>query len=165
MGQQQLFLTLGAVVLFGIVTASVNVNIARNTEAVYDQQIVAYAANLGQRFVEEAKTRAFDEASVVNSPASIPGNFHAPGDLGPDGSEAYPNFDDVDDFHEYTATVGTDMGNMSVSIEVYYVLKTNLDSDAGGKTRFKKMTVNVSSTELQKPVLIAYVFSYQKNQI
>ena len=165
MGQQQLFLTLGAVVLFGIVTISVNVNIARNTEAVYDQQIVAYAANLGQRFIEEAKTHAFDEASVVSVPASIPGNFKAPGDLGPEGGEVYPNLDDVDDFHGYTATASTDMGEMSISIVVFYVLKTNLDTDAGGKTRYKKMTVTVTSSQLQAPVVLTYVFAFQKNAV
>jgi hypothetical protein len=166
MGQQQLFLTLGAVVLFGIVTISVNVNIARNTEAVYDQQIVAYAANLGQRFIDEAKTRAFDEASILAVPTSIPGNFKPPGSMGTEGGEVYPNIDDVDDFHGYTSTVSTDMGDMNVSIVVYYVTATDLDTDVGGsgKTRYKKMTVTVTCSQLPAPVVVTYVFAFQKNE-
>ncbi|MFQ5771795.1 MAG: hypothetical protein ACE5HX_14770 [bacterium] len=163
MGQRELLLTLGAIVIFSLTTLTVNRLTVRNSEAVYGQQAEFYALSVAQQFVEEAKVKAFDENTIAGNPISMPGGFTST-PMGPGVSESYPNFDDVDDFNGLTTTVTTKMGPMSVNIAVDYVQDTNLDSIVNPtKTFYKKMTVTVQSAYLPNPVTARYVFAFQKN--
>jgi len=159
MGQQQLMLTIGAIVLFSLVSLSVNRLLLNHTDAIYGQQAEFYAAKLAQRFIEEAKVKAFDETTIVGT-VSTPDGFS----LGPGTGESYPNFDDVDDFNGFATTLSTNIGAMTVSISVDYVQETNLDSVVSTKTYYKKMSVTVQSDYLISPVTAHYVFGFQKNQ-
>lgn len=161
MGQQQLLLTLGAIVAFSLVSLSINRNMVRNSEAIYQQQAEFYALNLTQRFIEEAKAKEFDELSINNVVSNTSG-FTGTGSFGPvDGS--YPYFDDVDDFHGLSITDTTTIGPMTVNINVAYVKPDSLNYWTGSKQFYKKMTVTVQSVYLNDPVTASYVFAYQKN--
>jgi hypothetical protein len=161
MGQKELLLTLGAIALFSMISFRINQATVRNSEAIYAQQAEFFALSLAQRFVEEAKTKAFDEFTIAGNPATIPGGFT--GSPGSGGGEDYPDFDDVDDFNGYTTTVDTKMGMMSVTVVVSYVQDTNLDTAVSPWTFYKKMTVTVRSDYLLQPVRAEYVFAFQKN--
>lgn len=160
MGQQELLLTLGAIVAFSIASLAINQNTVRNTEAVYQRQAEFYALSMAQRFIEEAKTREFDE-KAINAPVGNPTQFINP--LKKDGTEAYPDFDDVDDFVDVPTTFTSDLGTMTVAIAVSYVTDTNLDDAAGTRTFYKKMQVTVTTPYLTNPVVVRYVFAFQKN--
>lgn len=160
MGQKELLLTIGAITIFALVSLSVNRHILINTDAIYGRQAEFYAAKLAQRFIEEAKVKAFDESTINNTPSNIPNDFSS---LGPGGSESYPNFDDVDDFNGFSTTVATKVGPMTVNIAVAYVNETNLDSVVTSKTYYKRMTVTTQSDYLNAPVTMRYVFAFQKN--
>lgn len=163
MGQRELLLALGAITLFSITSVTINRLSLRNSEAIYAQQAEFYAVSVAQQFVEEAKTKAFDELSIVGNPATMPSGF-SPTPMGPGVDESYPNFDDVDDFNGYTTTLSTDMGDMNVTIAVDYVSDANLDSVVSPvKTFYKKMFVTVQSDYLNSPVAVQYVFAFQKN--
>jgi len=162
MGQQQLMLTLGAIVLFSLVSLSVNRLVLNHTDAIYGQQAEFYAIKLAQRFIEEAKVKAFDENTINATTGSVNG-FKLP-PMGPEPVESYPNFDDVDDFNAFTTTLSTNIGAMTVSISVDYVQETNLDLVVATKTFYKKMSVTVQSDYLTSPVTAHYVFAFQKNQ-
>ncbi len=163
MGSRELILTIGAIVIFSLTTLSINRLTLGNSEATINQQIELYALNLAQRFIEEGKTRAFDETTIANTPASMPAAFGTP-PLTHGVSESYPSFDDVDDFNGLTLTEATPVGQMQVNVAVNYVSEANLDSVVNPtKTFYKKMTVTVTSDALAIPVRSEYVFAYQKN--
>ncbi len=139
---------------------AINQNTVRNTEAVYQRQAEFYALSMAQRFIEEAKTKEFDE-KAINTLVTSPTAFINP--LKADGTEAYPNFDDVDDFVEAPTTFVSDLGNMTVNIAFTYVADTNLDVSAGTRTFYKRMQVTVTTPYLTNPVVARYVFAFQKN--
>ncbi len=157
MGQSELLLVIGSIVIFGLISLSVNRHILVNSEAVYGQQAELYAVSVAQRYIEEAKMKAFDENAINNSIGN-PSGFRYPATDG----EVYPSFDDVDDFDNFSSTL-TDFGTMNVAITVGYVTAVNLDSVVSTKTYYKKMTVTVQSDYLNHPVKAAYVFAYQKD--
>jgi hypothetical protein len=159
MGQSELLMTLGAIVTFSLLTLSINRSVIAQSEGIYNQQIELYTMGIAQRFIEEAKTKAFDE-SAINS-VSDPSNFTpTPASHGP---EIYPYFDDVDDFVDAPGTITTPLGSMSVTIAIDYVNDTDLNTSAGTNTYYKKMTVTIQNRYLNRPVVADYVFAYQKN--
>lgn len=163
MGQREFLLTLGAIVIFGMTVLSVNRLALSNSEAIVNQQVELYALNLAQRLIEEGKTRAFDEFTISNTPATLPAGF-TPTPLDHGVTEAYPNFDDVDDFNGLTLVQTTPMGQMTVTVAVNYVSEANLDSIVDPtKTFYKKMSVQVQSEALSNAVQAEYVFAFQKN--
>ncbi|MFQ5771736.1 MAG: hypothetical protein ACE5HX_14475 [bacterium] len=163
MGQQELILTLGAIVLFSLVSLSVNRLVVNHTDAIYSQQAELYAVSVAQQFIEEAKLKAFDENTITGT-VSNPGGFSSWGQWGFETGETYPNFDDVDDFHGFTTTLTTDVGAMTINITVDYVEDSDLDVPVTPtKTYYKKMTVIVQSDYLINPVTAEYIFAFQKN--
>ncbi|MFQ5822669.1 MAG: hypothetical protein ACE5JB_01285 [bacterium] len=162
MGQRELLLTIGAIIIFSISSFSVNQLALRNSEAIYMQQAEFYAVKLAQQFIEEAKIKAFDETTIVGNPVSIPSDFKSI-PMGPEGGETYPNFDDVDDFNGFSTSIATNIGAMTISLSVDYVNETDLDSVVTTQTFYKKMSVTVQSDYLTNLVTAHYVFAYQKN--
>jgi len=160
MGESELFLVLGAIVIFGIITTTVNEHIIRNSEAVYGQQAELFAISTAQNVIELAKLKAFDENTINNR--QLASGMTSPANLGPDGSETVALYDDVDDFNGYATTVNT-IGTMNVSVAVGYVTTANLDSVVAQRTFYKRMSVTVASDYLNHDVVANYVFAYQKN--
>lgn len=160
MGQQELLLTIGAIVAFSIASFATNQNTVRNSEAVYQRQAEFYALSMAQRFIEEAKTRAFDE-KAINTLVTSPTDFINP--LKSDGAETYPNYDDADDFVDAPTTFTSDLGTMTVNITFVYVPDTNLGITSITRTFYKKMQVTVTTPYLTSPVTVSYVFAHQKN--
>ncbi len=163
MGSRELLLTIGAITIFAVITTTVNRLMLFNSEAIVDQEVEFFAASVAQRFIEEAKTKAFDETTIVGNPLLVPAGFTlAP--LGPEPGEAYPNFDDVDDFNGYTTTLATTLGDMTVNAAVNYVSEANLDSVVTlTNTFYKRMAVKVQSEYLDHAVSEVYVFTFLKN--
>jgi len=162
MGYRELMLSIGALMVFAMVTISVNRNTLAQNDAIYGQQAEYVALNLAQQFIEEAKLRAYDEVTIDGT-ASSPSAFNAVGNFGPGSGESYPNFDDVDDYHGLSQTFDTSIGPMQIDIQVYYVTDSNLVDDAQTKTYYKRMIVSAQSDYLNSPVRAEYVFAYQRN--
>jgi type II secretory pathway pseudopilin PulG len=113
-------------------------------------EVIAQASFYAQELMEEIKSKKFDENDT--SPWTPSANF------GPDG-ETYPNYDDVDDFHnssspfDYCDNQGVcdDDSNRSyqrwVTVE-YVVLNTGTDPDSweasGSTTDYKRIRVLAS---------------------
>ncbi len=163
MGQRELLLTIGAIVIFSITSLSINRSMLRNSEAIYSRQAEIFAMSVAQQFIEEAKTKAFDENTIIDtggSPSIFTGS-----PLGPGGGENYPYFDDIDDYNGFSTTDSDILGEMitSVNISVNYVNDTNLEVAVSSRTYYKKMRVTVNSDYFDNPVTAEYVFAFQKN--
>ena len=160
MGQQELLLTIGAIVIFGISLTSVNLLTVEQTEAIYRQQAELYALSIAQGYIEEAKTKSFDEFIIQNN-VSNPSSFTPTAGSG--AGESYPALDDVDDFVNIPPDTTTNLGQMSVNIDVQYVDFSDLSTAVFYQTFYKKMTVSVFNQYMLDTLRVNYIFAYQKN--
>ena len=160
MGQQELLLTIGAIIIFGMTVVSTNLLTVEQTEAIYRQQAELYALSIAQGYIEEAKTKAFDEKTIQNS-ANSASDFTSSASV--ESGETYPAYDDIDDFVNIPTDTTTNLGQMSVNIDVQYVDDGDLQSPVGYRTYYKKMTVSVFNEYLVDTVRVDYIFAYQKN--
>ena len=162
MGQRELILVLGALTLFGLATLATNRYVNDQQDEMIQREYEYFGLSLAQSYVEEAKARAFDENTIGASP-SVPSGLTEGGGLGPEGGEAYPNFDDVDDYRNYATTVTTPRGTFNVAIQVRYVQAAAPNTPVNSKELFKRMVVTVANDFMPNPVQTAYVFGYLKN--
>jgi len=159
-GQQQLLLTIAAIIIFGMSMLSVNQRSVEQAEAIYRQQAELYALSIAQGIIEEAKTKAFDEYTVQRL-ATAPSDFSA--SAGSGGGENYPTFDDVDDLVDIITDTTTNLGQMSIAVDVRYVEDSDLETPVAYRTYYKKMTVSVFNPYMLDTVKVNYVFAYQQN--
>lgn len=164
MGNRELMLVLGALVIFGITTLTANQFVASQSDAMLQHEFEYFAASLAQGYIEEAKNMAFDQNVINNTPSSLPSGFTNANSLGPGGSEVYGTYNDVDDFNGYSETIDSGRGDFEVNITVGYVNAATPDSlMTTTKSFYKKMIVTVTNDMLDHPVSMHYVFGYIKN--
>ena len=162
MGQRELLLVLGALILFGLTMLSTNRYVIDQNESIIQREFEFYGISLAQSFIEEAKTKAFDE-KVINGTVNSPGQLTLWNLLGPEG-ETHPNFDDVDDYNGLTLTDSTGRDEFDVSIEVGYILdETDPDTIINNRSWYKRMNVTISNPYLIQPIVLGFVFSYLPN--
>ncbi|MCC5926651.1 MAG: hypothetical protein JJU41_08830 [Bacteroidetes bacterium] len=164
-----IFLMAG-MVLFSVLVNNTNRSFVRNTTMYVEAQVEYNAIAVGQSIIDEARTKAFDAASVgsgnrignpdVLLPAQIPSAFTAPADLGPEAGEIYPNFNDFDDFNGLTLTRNNGFGDFEISVSVFYVTEVNPRINAGARTSMKRMEVTISHDNLSNDVTLSYIKSY-----
>ena len=163
MGQRELLLVLGALILFGLTMLSTNRYVVDQNESVIQREFEFYGISLAQTFIEEAKTKAFDE-KVVNGAVTVVGQLTHWNSLGPDGGETHPNFDDVDDYNGLTLTDSTGSDEFTVSIEVGYVLaEADPETIVDNRSWYKRMNVTIANPYLIQPIVLGYVYAYIQN--
>ncbi|MFO8028887.1 MAG: hypothetical protein R6U28_03425 [Cyclonatronaceae bacterium] len=150
-----LFYTVFSVVIFSFLLLQANSLILRNDTVTVDHEFEKTAIALAQSVIEEARTMAFDQEM---SPASIPDDFNDPGNFGnTNPREDYTSFDD---YHGYTETVPTQLGDYEISVAVTYA-DTNPPYDAiGGKSTSKRMTVEATSLANGQSASLVFMKSY-----
>jgi len=161
MGQRELLLVLGALILFGLTMLSTNRYVIDQNESVIQREFEFYSISLAQTFIEEAKTKAFDE-KVINGTVNNPGQLTLWNLLGPEG-ETHPNFDDVDDYNGLTLTDSTGSDEFDVSIEVGYIDETDPETIVNNRHYYKRMNVTISNPFLIQPLVLGFVYAYIQN--
>jgi len=161
MGKAELLILLGAIVIWGIFSLSVN-NARFNSEiSAMQSQFEISAVGIVNSYLEEAKAKAFDEILLSSTPSTFPDEFTGPGDLGVDAGEIYPNFDDIDDFHNFTMSDTTSDGFVyTLSITVGYVGASDFDNFLSIRTFYKRMNVTISSPDLLNNLNLSHIYSY-----
>ena len=162
MGQRELLLVLGALILFGLTMLSTNRYVIDQNESIIQREFEFYGISLAQSFIEEAKTKAFDE-NVINGAVTVPAQLTHWNSLGPDGGETHPNFDDVDDYNGLALTDNTGRDEFTVSIEVGYIDETDPETILTIRSYYKRMNVTISNPYLIQPIVLGFVFSYLPN--
>lgn len=151
-GYSEVIQTMAAMIIFSIIIMNANSLVHRNTTIQIEGELEQEVITLAQEIIDEARSKSFDRVVVgaAAPPADIPGDFTAPGQLGPDAGEtAREHFDDFDDFHGYQETISTSHGDFSVAVEVYYVDPVNFQF-TGSRSTFKKISVTVTSEFLRR---------------
>lgn len=159
MSSNQSLFSLGALLIFSLITLRFNSSVLENSRVEIENKVYLTAFSLGDDMIEEIKQKAFD-ATTIDFPTTDPSTLTAPGALGHSGSEVYPNYNDIDDYHNYTKTVSAPHAeNYQVDCTVYYVDGNNPDQHVYTQTFYKKLTVTVTSPYMSHPVILSFIFT------
>ena len=167
MNTGQMLLVLGALVILGAVTVSVNSMLASKTQTMLNAEADLMAVSIAQSMIDEAMSAAFDTKVVADTVKVFTDSsqFTPPGSLGPSAAEAsmvplpeppdtngaYKSlrfYNDFDDYNGYRRYVYTSMGLFSVCDTVFYVKESDPDQIAPAQTFYKKIVVTVRHMNL-----------------
>ena len=152
-------LSIGAMVLLALTSMRFNTSALTNLQTEIENKVYLTAFSLGDDLIEEIKQKAFDEETVEFRSINT-NELTAPGNIGPDSAEVWPNFNDIDDYDGYTKNIDLPhVENYIVSSFVSYVDANNPDQVSGTQTFFKKVDVQVSSPYLGSPIHLSFVFT------
>lgn len=134
-----------ALMLMGRLILSVNTT---TLDVGFSKDIAEYriiATSLGTSMMEQSTALAFDEATVDTNIIST-ADLTAAVDFGPDGSETFATFDDIDDFHNYVRYDTLQSVPYKAKTTVEYVSVTSTTMTATTTKQFnKRITVAVTS--------------------
>ncbi len=149
-------LLVAALFIFAIMQINFSGSLIRSTQNQVDTELNYTALALAQDIADESRLKAFDEVRVgYYVPVTSTSDLST---LGTD-SEVYPNFDDFDDFHNYTRVDSTRNGVYTSTVTVDYMDPTNLRQVSVNKTYYKRMMVKVAS-EMGDTVAVSYIRRY-----
>ncbi len=138
-------LAIGGLILLSTFAISLNGSIMQNQISLTQSEAILEAIAIGQKFIEEAETKRFDE----NITATIPSSFTLAGSLGPDAGETRSTYDDLDDFDGYSyADSLSGYVPFTVTASVDYVTLEAPDTPTATRTYFKRMSIAIVSPAL-----------------
>jgi len=165
----QIFLGIGAILLLGIATISMNRGFEANDEVMRSSKHAVIATSIAASVIEDATGRAFDEVSI-DSLIVDPSGLTSPGALGPESGETAHTPDDFDDYDGFTRYDTVDVGGalnkvvFLTSAVVTYVEPTTPELTSSSRTLFKKISVTVTSPTMKETVRQELVFTYFRFQ-
>ncbi|HEX9252793.1 MAG TPA: hypothetical protein VF870_11165 [Ignavibacteriaceae bacterium] len=155
----QSFLSLGAMMIFSLISLRFDTAVLQNTEVEVENKVYLTAFSLADDLLEEIKQRAFDEKTVdfkaITTSALTPS-----ANLGKDSGEEWPNFNDIDDYNDYTKPVSLPHAEKyTVISKINYVLESDQDQISSDPTYFKRVTIFVESPYLKHQIKLSYIFT------
>lgn len=156
-------ITIAALLLLSIVILRVNNSFLSTNTVINETKYSVMAVSLGTSIIEEAADKAFDSATF-GAAITNPNSLTAPGSLGPETGEVYPNFNDFDDYNGYTRNTANDTtflsANFTASTIVDYVTPTNPNTASSTRTWHKRLRVTVTSPSMPDTIRLSTIFSY-----
>jgi hypothetical protein len=161
MNTGQMMITIGAMMLLSFLILRVNSTQVVSQGTIVDSKLGIVALTVANTYVDFAKRQVFDFAVIDSTLSSVDlADLKSPGNLGPEGGEVYPFFDDLDDFNLWDPALGrniviTDTTTLAsstnaglftpffVTSKVYYVSESNLDLKVNTRTWYKRLDVFV----------------------
>ena len=149
-------LAIGAFVLLTIFTLTLNSNIVQEQATMYQGSQLFEAIGVAQGYIEEAEFLEYDDQKA----ASARNSFTPYDELGPEG-ESYGEFDDIDDFNNYTI-IDTLLSNAhyNANCRVFYVDEDDLVTKVNHRTWLKRVEVKVwnsfQADTLAQSVIVSY---------
>lgn len=158
MNTGQMLLTVGALILLSSMIFRFNRAVMTSDEVMYNSKFNVLAASLSTSLIEEARGKAFDQETDSNS---VTKTDELSATLGPDYGEAYPNFNDFDDFDGFIKVDSTmPSAVFYVTSKVSYIQSKNPIEKTKNRTWHKMITVTVMSSSMKDPVEMSSTFSY-----
>ena len=159
MSTNQSLFSLGALLLFALISLRFNSTVLENTTVEVENKVYLTAFSLADDLIEEIKQKAFD-AATVKFPTTNPEDLTPADNLGPGWWEAYPNYNDIDDFNDFTRTVSAPHAeNYLVSCEVCYVDADNPNLKVYTQTFYKRVRVTITSPYMRSPITLSTIFT------
>jgi hypothetical protein len=173
MNTGQMFLTLGAIMLFGIQVLRVNTSELSAADEVSNAKFSVMGVALARSRIDRAFALKFDANTVSGNavpdasgnPSS--GSFTAATGLGPadnektSGKADEAKFNDFDDYHNFASAIDTlPSARYVVTSQVWYVNPKVGFAKSTVPTWDKQITVTVTSPNLQAPIILSAISSY-----
>ena len=159
MNTGQSFLSIGALLLFSLVSLNFNSSVLTNTTVEVENKVYLTAFSLADDLIEEIKQKAFD-AATLNFPTTDPSTLTGAFNLGHGWWETYPDYNDIDDFNGFVQTVSAPhVENYQITCAVWYVDGDDPDTIVWTQTFYKKVTVTVSSPYLRNSIQLSHIFT------
>lgn len=153
------FLSLGALLLISLISLRFNSAVLENSTIETENKVYLTGFSLANDLIEEIKMKAFDVATM-KFPTTDPSVLTSPYSLGPASYEEYPNFNDIDDFNNYSRTITAPHAeNYVVRCQVYYVSEFNPDYKVMTQTFYKRVDVTVTSPYMKNNILLSFIFT------
>lgn len=165
MNTGQMILTAGAMMLISLMILSITSTQLTTQDSMQNSKFGILAISLGSSILEMATQQSFDENSIedaltATNQLTLLKDFGAGKETG-EYMDSIHTWDDYDDFHGYTNVDSTmPSAFFQIMCTVEYV-----DPKVGGfvsanRTWHKMMTVTITSSSMQDPVILRKVFSY-----
>ena len=167
MNTGQMMLTLGAIMIFGMLVLRMNTHTANITEEVDNTRFGIMALALARSRIDHAMGLKFDAQTVYNNlspdangkPPS--GSLTSATGLGPNSGETPATYNDFDDYNGLTTVVDTiPSAVFTIASRVTYVDPDNNYQASSSIQWHKMITVTVSSPNLVSPIVMRAINSY-----
>lgn len=166
MNTGQTLITIAALALVVLTVLNFNKS-SLNTQdnLIYNKEYIL-TTTAAQSLLDEISTKAFDEKIISGAVITNASNFSSA--LTSESGEAYPNFDDIDDFNNFSKKDSVEnFGVFNFKVNVNYV-NDDLQYSASN-TYHKSVKIKVTNTNLKNPftgivdtIAISTVFSQWK---
>jgi hypothetical protein len=155
----QSMLSLGALMIFGIISLRFDSAVLQNVEMEVENKVYLTAFSLADDLLEEIKQKAFDDQTVVFK-SITPDALTPSANLGNESGETWPNFNDIDDYNNYSKPVSLPHAeNYTVTCSVNYVQESDPEHISSSQTYFKRVDLFVDSPYLGHQLKLSYIFT------
>jgi len=152
-------LSLGALMIFSLISLRFDSSVLQNVEIEIENKVYLTAFSLADDLLEEIKQRAFDEQTVVFKSITTAALTPAQS-LGKESGEVWPNFNDIDDYNNYSKPVSLPHAeNYTVTCKIYYASASDQNIIATTQTYYKRVEITVDSPYLSNELKIYYIFT------
>ena len=157
----QMMLSIVGMIFLSMLVLNVHTSTSDKLIILYSNESVIEATGIVQAVFEEIQTKAFDEATTTS--AAKERNLLTPAlSLGKEtGEVAYNDFDDIDDYNNYTLTdTANVMGTFNLEVLVHYVEETAPYDTTNVKTFMKRVDISISNESLPTTLKFNKLISY-----
>ena len=157
----QMMLSIAAMALLSVLILNVHSSATDKMVILYSNEAVIEATGIAEALFEEIQTKAFDEATTTA--AAKERDLLTPVlSLGKDDTEAlYNDFDDIDDYHNYTLTdTANVMGTFNLAVLVRYVEETAPYDTTNTRTYMKRVDISITNESLPTTLTFNKLISY-----
>ncbi|TDJ07475.1 MAG: hypothetical protein E2O67_02545 [Deltaproteobacteria bacterium] len=127
----------------------------------YTSESVINASGLAQSIIDMIQSKAFDENTIDAAVWQLD-SLTAAINLGPEsGENMHTEFDDIDDYNNYSTTVSLDrMGDFDINVNVFYVNTLNPQIKSSITTYSKKIELSIINYSLLDTLKYYHIISY-----
>jgi len=157
----QMMLSIVAMIFLSMLVLNVHSSTTDKLIILYSNESVIEATGIVQAIFEEIQTKAFDEATTTA--AAKERDLLTPAlSLGKDDTEAlYNDFDDIDDYDNYTLTdTANVMGTFNLAVLVRYAEETAPYDTTNSRTYMKRVDISISNESLPTTLTFNKLISY-----
>ena len=161
MNSGHMLLTIGGVILLSNLILNVHKANTERMIATYTSESVINASGLAQSIIDMIQSKAFDENTTEAAVWQLD-SLTAAINLGPEsGENMHTEFDDIDDYNNYSTTVSLDrMGDFDISVNVFYVTTLNPQVKSSTATYSKEIELSIINYSLLDTLKYHHIVSY-----
>lgn len=155
----QIIYAMGALILFGTFALSTQRSLINNDQRSYLNDIQNEAIYVAETMVREAMETHFDR-NTANGPLpdNDPSHLRPTPTFGLPSDKTEPDY--FEEYHKHTQTYSGVYGVYTVRFHVEYVNYDTPVKPVFQRTLRKRLTVNVTTPALSRPVTLQYIRSY-----